>query len=136
VIGPPRRISLSHRPVSRLVLRLLVNAAALYVATRLVNGIAFTGTPLALIGVALVFGIVNTAVKPIIQLFSIPVIFVTLGLFLLIINAGMLMLTSSLSGALGLGFSVHGFGAALIGSIVVSLTSLVLGQFLEAEKGE
>lgn len=116
-----------------LLLRLLVNAAALYAATRFVDGIAFTGSPMALLGVALVFGIVNTMVKPIVSFFSLPAIVLTLGLFLLVINAGMLMLTSSLSRSLGLGFSVRGFGAALVGSIVVSLTSLVLGAFVESE---
>jgi len=117
-----------------IILRLLINAAALYVATRFVDGISFTGTPVALIGVALVFGIVNTLVKPIVQFFSFPFIIVTLGLFLLVINAVMLMVTSGLSRSLGLGFTVRGFGAALIGSVVVSITSLVLGQFLESEK--
>lgn len=117
-----------------IILRLLINAAALYVATRFVDGISFTGTPAALIGVALVFGIVNTLVKPIVQFFSFPFIIVTLGLFLLVINAVMLMVTSGLSRSLGLGFTVRGFGAALIGSVVVSITSLVLGQFLESEK--
>ncbi len=117
-----------------IILRLLINAAALYVATRFVDGITFTGTPAALIGVALVFGIVNTLVKPIVQFFSFPFIIVTLGLFLLVINAVMLMVTSGLSRSLGLGFTVRGFGAALIGSVVVSITSLVLGQFLESEK--
>lgn len=117
-----------------IILRLLINAAALYVATRFVDGISFTGTPAALIGVALVFGIVNTLVKPIIQFFSFPFIIVTLGLFLLVINAVMLMVTSGLSRSLGLGFSVRGFGAALIGSVVVSITSLVLGQFLASDK--
>jgi len=116
-----------------LLLRLLVNAAALYAATRFVDGISFTGSAMALLGVALVFGIVNTMVKPIVSFFSLPAIILTLGLFLLVINAGMLMLTSALSRSLGLGFSVRGFGAALVGSIVVSLTSLVLGAFLEPE---
>lgn len=117
-----------------LILRLLVNAAALYAATRFVDGISFTGSVTALLGVALVFGVVNTMVKPIVSFFSLPAIVLTLGLFLLVINAGMLMLTSSLSRALGLGFSVRGFGAALVGSIVVSLTSLVLGAFLDSEE--
>lgn len=119
-----------------LLLRLLINAAALFVATRLVNGIEFKGSPMALLGVALVFAIVNTFVKPIISFFSLPFIFVTLGLFLLVINAVMLMVTSGLSRSLGLGFSVRGFGAALLGSIVVSLTSLVLGAFLDGGESD
>ncbi|HEX4935778.1 MAG TPA: phage holin family protein [Gemmatimonadaceae bacterium] len=117
-----------------LLLRLLINAAALYVAARFVDGIAFSGPPLALLAVALVFGVVNTIVKPVIQFFSIPVIFLTLGLFLVVINAAMLLLTSSLSRTLGLGFTVRGFGAALLGALVVSITSLVLGRFLDSDK--
>lgn len=119
-----------------LLLRLLVNAAALYAATRFVNGISFTGSIPALFGVALVFGIVNTLVKPIIAFFSIPVIFLTLGLFLLLINAMMLMLTSNLSSTLGLGFSVSGVWAALFGSIVVSIVSMALWMFVGESKSE
>ncbi len=117
-----------------LILRLLVNAAALYAATRFVDGISFTGTIPALLGVALVFGVVNTLVKPIISFFSLPAIFLTLGLFLLVINAVMLLLTSSLSRSLGLGFTVQGFGPALVGSIVVSIVSMALGIFVDSGK--
>ncbi len=117
-----------------LILRLLVNAAALYAATRFVDGISFTGTIPALLGVALVFGVVNTLVKPIISFFSLPAIFLTLGLFLLVINAVMLLLTSSLSRSLGLGFTVHGFGPAFVGSIVVSIVSMALGLFVDSGK--
>jgi len=117
-----------------LIIRLLINAAALYAATRFVDGISFTGSSGALLGVALVFGVVNALIKPVIQFFSLPVIFLTLGLFALVINALMLMLTSGLSRSLGLGFSVRGFGAALVGSIVVSLVSAVLGLFLPGDK--
>jgi putative membrane protein len=114
-----------------ILLRLLINAAALYAATRFVNGITFKGSIPALLGVALVFGIVNTMIKPILSFFSLPVIFLTLGLFLLVINAIMLMITSGLSRSLGLGFTVRGFGAAFVGSIVVSLVSMLLGAFLD-----
>lgn len=117
-----------------LILRLLVNAAALFAATRFVDGISFTGSMPALLGVALVFGVVNTVVKPIISFFSFPVIFLTLGLFLLVINAVMLLLTSNLSGTLGLGFTVRGFMPALVGSIVVSIVSMLLGVFVDSGK--
>ncbi len=117
-----------------LLLRLLVNAAALFAATRIVDGISFTGSIPALLGVALVFGIVNTLVKPIISFFSLPAIFLTLGLFLLVINAVMLLLTSSLSRSLGLGFSVRGFLPALLGSIVVSIVGMLLGTFVDSAK--
>jgi putative membrane protein len=108
------------------LIRLLLNAAALWVAVRLVSGITFEGTTVAFLGVALVFTVVNAVVKPILQVLSIPFILVTLGFFLLVVNAFVLWMTSGLSGALGLGFQVRGFGAAFLGALVVSLVNLVL----------
>jgi putative membrane protein len=112
----------------RLLLRILINAAALWVAVRFVPGISYTGTPLMLLCVAIVFAVVNTIVKPI------PAVLLTLGLFLLVINALMLWLTSWLSTALGLGFHVDGLGAAFLGSIVVSLVAWVLSMVLAEHK--
>jgi len=114
----------------RLLLRVLINAAALWVAVRIVPGLAYTGTPLMLLGVALVFGIVNTILKPIVILLSLPAVLLTLGVFLLVINALMLWLTGWLSTALGLGFQVQGLGPAFLGAIVVSLVAWVLSLFL------
>jgi putative membrane protein len=118
----------------RLLLRILINAAALWVAVRFVPGISYTGTPLMLLCVAIVFGVVNILVKPIIILLSIPAVLLTLGLFLLVINAFMLWLTGWLSTALGLGFHVEGAGAAFLGAIVVSLVSWTLSIFLAEGK--
>jgi putative membrane protein len=118
----------------RLVLRILINAAALWVAVRIVPGIAYTGTPLMLLCVAIVFGVVNTIVKPIVTLLSIPAILLTLGLFLLVVNALMLWLTGWLSTVLGLGFQVQGIGPALLGAIVVSLVAWTLSMFLAEPK--
>ncbi|HET8733266.1 MAG TPA: phage holin family protein [Anaeromyxobacteraceae bacterium] len=109
-----------------LVLRLLLNAAALFVAMRLVSGITYTGGWVGFLGVALVFGVVNAFVKPVLTFFSIPFILLTLGLFLLVVNAFALWITSGLSNALGLGFKVDGFGAAFLGAVVVSLVNLLL----------
>jgi putative membrane protein len=108
------------------VIRLLLNAAALWVAIRIVSGITFEGTTLAFLGVALVFTVVNAVVKPILQVLSIPFILVTLGFFLLVVNALVLWMTSGLSSALGLGFQVRGFGAAFLGALVVSLVNFVV----------
>lgn len=112
------------------VLRLLANAAALWVATRLVSGISYTGGWPGFLGVALVFGIVNAVVKPVITFLSIPFILITLGLFFLVVNAFALWITSGLAGGLGLGFKVEGFGAAFLGAIVVSLVNLLLTWFM------
>ena len=110
----------------RFVIRLLVNAAALWVATQLVSGVVFNGDWLTLLAVALVFGVVNAVVRPVTKLVTFPFIILTLGLFLLVINGLMLMLTSAVSGWLGLGFHVRGFGAAFWGALVVSLVNWVV----------
>ena len=81
----------------RFLIRLLVNAAALWVATRLVPGVTFDGGTLTFLGVALVFGVVNAFIRPVMQVLTFPLILVTLGLFLLVVNGLMLWLTSSLS---------------------------------------
>ena len=112
------------------LIRLLVNAAALWVATRLVPGVTFDGGALPFFGVALVFGVVNATLRPVLKVLTFPLIIVTLGLFALVVNGLMLWLTSSLSASLGLGFHVSGFWPAFWGSIVVSLTSLVLSMLV------
>ena len=113
-----------------LIVRLLLNAVALWVAVRLVSGITYEGSWPAFLGVALVFGIVNAVVKPVLTFFSIPFILLTLGLFLFVVNALALWITSALSSGLGLGFKVNGFGAAFLGALVVSLVNLVLSWFV------
>jgi putative membrane protein len=112
------------------VVRLLVNAAALWVATRLVAGVTYAGGALPILGVALVFGIVNAILKPIAIVLTFPILIVTLGLFTLVINGAMLLLTSAASDALGLGFHVAGFGAAFWGALVVTLVSWLLSMLV------
>jgi putative membrane protein len=119
----------------RFLLRLLANAAALAVATWLFSGISLnagtTGRKVGvLLVVALVFGIVNAVVKPIFTLVTVPLVLLTLGLFLVVINALMLLLTSWIAEQLGLGWHVDGFWVALWGSILVSLVSFVLNAFV------
>jgi putative membrane protein len=113
-----------------LILRLLLNAAALWVAVRLVSGITFQGGWAGFLGVALVFGLVNAVVKPVLFFFSLPAIFLTLGLFYFVVNAFALWITAGISGSLGLGFKVDGFWAAFFGALVVSLVNLVLSWFV------
>src|SRR6476646_10369167 len=105
------------------VIRLLVNAAALYVATKLVPGVDYTGGWVTFLGVALLFGFVNAFIRPVAKVLTFPIIIVTLGIFSLVVNGLMLWLTSSLSAALGLGFHVSGFWAAFFGALIVSLVS-------------
>ena len=114
----------------RLILRILINAAALWAAVHLVSGIHFTGSTTSLLGVALVFGILNAIVRPILFVLSLPVLILTLGLFTFVLNAIVLLLTSALSSRMGLGFSVDGFGAAFWGAIVISIVSIFLSLFV------
>jgi putative membrane protein len=115
------------------LVRLLVNAAALWVATRIVPGVTYSGEVLPFLVVALVFGIINTFIGPVVKLLSLPLIILTLGIFALVVNGLMLWLTSALSDSLGLGFHVSGFWAALFGSLVVSIISTVLSTFIANE---
>jgi len=120
----------------RFVSWLLATAAAVAVATWLVDGIYFTGptsgweevrhklVPLLL--VALILGVVSSFVKPIVTFFSIPFILLTLGLFLLVINALMLMFTAWIAGLFDLGFHVDGFWAAVLGSIVITIVNWLI----------
>jgi putative membrane protein len=112
------------------LIRLLVTAAALWVATRIVTGVTYSGAVLPFLGVALVFGIVNAVIRPILKLLTFPFFLITFGLFAFVLNGLMLWLTSSLSSRLGLGFHVTGFGPAFWGALVVSIVSTVLGMLV------
>jgi putative membrane protein len=118
----------------RLIARILINMAALYAAAALLPGIAAEGGVLNLLVVALIFGVVNALVRPIVKALSCPLMMITLGLFTFVINAGMLLLTSWLANQLGFGFSVDNFIAALMGSVIISVVSLVLNIFLPDKK--
>ena len=110
--------------------RLLVNAAALWVATRIVTGVTYEGGWLPFLGVAVVFGVVNAFIRPVTKILTFPIIIVTLGIFALVVNGLMLELTAWLSDGLGLGFHVAGFWAAFWGALVVSIVSMLLSVLL------
>jgi putative membrane protein len=112
------------------IVRLIINAAALWVATRLVPGVVFNGGWVPFLGVALVFGVVNAVIRPVTKVLTFPLILLTLGLFSFVVNGLMLWLTSAFSGALGLGFSVSGFWPAFWGALIVSIVSLVLSMLV------
>lgn len=140
-----------------LILGLIVNAVALWVATLVVPGVSLhetTGisapdagaldnqvsvpTIAALAIVAVVFTLVNAVVKPIVKLLSLPLTILTLGLFLLVVNALMLMLTSWITTTFqpfGAEFTVNGFWAAFIGAIVIGLVNWVLGMVVPGRGG-
>ena len=112
------------------LIRLIVNAIALWVATRIVPGVTYAGDVLPFLGVALVFGVVNALVGPAAKLLALPLIIVTLGIFLLVVNGLLLWLTSVVSGTLGLGFHVGGFASAFFGALVVSVVSTLLSVMI------
>jgi putative membrane protein len=116
------------------IVRLAVNAAALWVATRVVPGVTYAGGWLHFLGVALIFGVLNTFVGFAAKLLTFPLILITLGVFILVINGLMLWLTSVVSEALGLGFRVEGFWPAFFGALVVSVVSTALGFMMRPRR--
>ena len=128
------------------LIRVLVTSAALAVAAWLIDGIRFTGPRhgwdevqeklLPLLLVALILSLINSFVRPILTILSIPFIIVTLGLFLLVINAAMLLLASELADALDIGFRVTGFWPAVGGAIVITVVTWILDGLMESREGK
>lgn len=121
------------------VVKTIANAGALAVAIWLINDITLTGDStgrkaLALVVVALIFGVVNFVVKPIVQLLTLPLFIVTLGLFTLVVNALMLLLTSWLADKFDLSFHVEGFWTAVLGGLIISIVSWALNVVLPDDK--
>ena len=114
----------------RFLIRFLTNAAALWVATRIVPGVTFSGGWVPFLGVALVLAVINATLRPLVKVLTCPLILLTLGLFALVVNGLMLWLTSSVSQALGLGFHVTGFWAAFFGCLVISIVSTLVSMAL------
>ncbi|MCA1733669.1 MAG: phage holin family protein [Acidobacteria bacterium] len=106
------------------LIRLVVNALALSAAAWLLGGITLSGGLFDIVLVALIFGLLNALLKPILLFFSLPFLIVTLGLFAFVVNAVVLLITASLSSAL----TVDGFVSALLGSLVVSVVTMLLGS--------
>jgi len=126
--------------MGRLILRLVVTAIALFAAIAVVPGVDLAGvapnalppvdTLINLFIVALIFGVVNAIVKPILKGLTCAITFFTLGLFIFVINALMLFLTSVIAQRFDIGFVVDGAIPALLGSILISVVSIVLSIFI------
>jgi putative membrane protein len=110
----------------KLLLRWLANAIAVYAAIALVPDISAGGGWGVYFGVALILGLVNAIVAPLVRLLTCPLILLTLGLFTLVINALMLRLTAAIAAGLGLAFAVDGWVAAFWGGLAISVVSAVL----------
>ena len=121
--------------IRRFLLRWLINALAIYVASKVVPGIEVRDE-WAIVAVALILGLVNAFVRPLLKFFTCPLIILTLGLFLFVINAAMLGLTAWVAGQLGIGFGVANFWAAFWGALVISLVSLALTLLIRGEEKE
>ncbi|WEO96468.1 phage holin family protein [Streptomyces sp. FXJ1.172] len=120
------------------VVKTIANAGALAVAVWLLDKITLTGGNTAkkagtLIVVALIFGLVNWLVKPIVKVLTFPLFILTLGLITLVVNALMLLLTSWVCGKLSLSFHVHGFWTAVVGGLIISVVSWALHMILPDE---
>lgn len=112
--------------MGNLFIRLFINALALWGAGALVNGVELSDEFTGVLVVALIFGLVNALIKPIVTLLTLPLIVLSLGLLTLVINAGMLWLTAALTRHL----SLAGFWSALLGAVVISVVSFLLSVLL------
>ena len=109
----------------RIILKLLITAGAVWVAVQLVDGLQFTGNWVNLLIIAVILALVNALARPIVTVLSLPIVLLTLGLFLLVINAVMLGITIWLSGEFGLGLTSTGFQATFLGALVVTIVSWI-----------
>lgn len=121
-----------------LLVKLLANAAAIWITTLVVSGVNITGDSWGnkagtVLIVAAIFGVINVLIKPLVKLFSLPLFILTLGLITFVINALMLWLTSWISGKLELSFHVDGFWPALLGALCVSIVSWALNLVFDRD---
>ncbi len=110
----------------RILLRVIINAAALWVAARFIDGITLSEEITSILFVAVIFGLINAFLRPLVMAISFPALLLTLGLFTLVVNAAMLGATAWLSDSL----AISGFGAAFLGALVISVVSWALSSVL------
>jgi len=116
-------------------LRWIINAVALYLAIFLLNGkgLDFNGNWLSIVWLALIFGLINAFLRPLLTILTCPLIILTLGLFTLLINTLLFWLTGQIGQSFNLGLSVNGFWPAFLGGLIVSVVSIVLSAILKDE---
>ncbi|OAN45099.1 hypothetical protein A6A03_02800 [Chloroflexus islandicus] len=129
---PPTSTAPQRSELSRLFLRWLIYSLAIFAAVWLVPGIEFTGPGWQIGIVALLFGLLNALLRPLLYFLTCPLVILTLGLFGLVINALLLGLTSALADQLGINFVVNGFWPAFFGGMVISIVSTAL-QYLAGD---
>jgi putative membrane protein len=120
--------------MERFLIRFAINAVALYAAVAIVPGINPQSTNwLTFVWLALIFGIINALLRPILAVLTCPLIILTLGLFTLLINTLMFWLAGRIGTAFGVGFTVDGFWPAFLGALVTSAVSIVLSMLFREE---
>jgi putative membrane protein len=119
----------------KFVIRWIINAIALYLAIFLLDGrgVDFSGNWLSIIWLALIFGLVNAFLRPLLSVLTCPLIILTLGLFTLLINTFLFWLTGWIGQAFSLGLSVNGFWPAFLGGVIVSVVSIALSMIFKDE---
>lgn len=119
--------------MTKFVIRWAINAVALYAAVWVVPGIELRGDWTGIIWLALISGLLNALVRPVLKFLTCPLIILTLGLFTIIINTALLMLTSWIGQSLGIGLTVDGFWTAVLGSLVISVVSIIMSVIFRDE---
>jgi len=119
--------------MTKFLIRWAINAVALYVAVLIVPGIQFFGKWTGILWLALIFGLLNALLRPLLKFLTCPLIILTLGLFTILINTALLLLTSTIGQSFGIGFTVDGFWQALLGSLVISFVSVLMSLILRDE---
>jgi len=123
-----------NRGMKQAFIKWVMNTIAIMLAIKFVPGIVYSGEWWGILIVGVLFGLVNTFLRPLVKLFTFPLLILTLGIFTFVINAMMLSVTSWLSEQFALGFHVEGFRAAFWGSLVISIVSMVLGCLMPQEE--
>ena len=119
--------------MTKFIIRWAINAVGLYAAVWLVDGIEYLGDWTGILWLALIIGLLNALVRPLLKFLTCPLIILTLGLVTIVINTVMLLLTRTTGQSLGIGLSVDGFGSALLGSLIMSVVSIVMSLIFRDE---
>ncbi len=119
--------------MTKFVLRWVINAAGLFAAVWIVPGIEYLGEWTGILWLALIIGLLNALVRPLLKFLTCPLIILTLGLFTIVINTVMLLLTRTIGQSLGIGLMVDGFWSAVLGSLVMSVVSIVMSVIFRDE---
>lgn len=119
--------------MTKFIIRVAINAVGLYAAVWLIPGIDYLGDWTGILWLALIIGLLNALVRPLLKFLTCPLIILTLGLFTLVINTVMLLLTRTIGQTFGIGLSVDSFWSALLGSLVMSVVSIVMSIIFRDE---